>query len=140
ADLRCGRGIVAQPHATQPARIAEGDLTAVVEREVQLEKARRPLPLVRAPTLQHELGTPAATHLDPTGHPEVKAGPGPPVELEPEVFAVAMRRHDAWSDQRPPHARRAHALEHDVVGRAADGDDSAPDRRTHEQAAGGLDL
>ena len=139
-DRRLGSRIVTQPHATESAGIAKHDFPAVVEREVQLEKARRPLALVRAPALHDELGTPAATHLDPAGHPEVKAGPGRPVELEPEVLAVAMRRHDTASDQSPPHARRAHALEHDLVGRAADGDDSAADRRTHEQAAGGLDL
>src|SRR5439155_1127429 len=90
ADRRLGRRIVAQSYAAQAPRVGKHDLTAVVEHEVQLEKARRPLALVRAPPLHHEPMATAAAHLDPAGHAEVKARPGPAVELEPEVLAVAF--------------------------------------------------
>jgi len=53
---------------------------------------------------------------------------------------VAAGRDHPTTQQSPPHARRAHALEHDGIAHAADGDDSPPDRRAGEQAAGGLDL
>mgnify|MGYP003299003177 CR=1 FL=1 len=46
------------------------------------------------------------------------------VQLEPEVLAVAAGRDHPTTQQSPPHARRAHALEHDGIAHAADGDDS----------------
>src|SRR5207253_2861794 len=49
ADRRLRPRIVTQAHSAEPPGIAEHDFTAVVESEVQLEKARRPLVLVRAP-------------------------------------------------------------------------------------------
>jgi len=47
---------------------------------------------MRPAALCHEPAAAAAPDLDPAGHPEVKARPGPAVELEPEVLAVAARR------------------------------------------------
>ena len=53
---------------------------------------------------------------------------------------MAAGRDHPTTQQSPPHARRAHALEHDGIAHAADGDDSPPDRGAGEQAAGGFDL
>src|SRR5262249_61229720 len=62
ADRRLGARIVAQTHTAEPARVPERDLAAVVERQEQLEKARRPALLVRAPTLHPQPPAPAAPH------------------------------------------------------------------------------
>jgi len=140
ASRRLGGRVVAQAHTAQSPRVAERDLAAVPEHEKQLEKAGRPLTLTRPAAFHHEAAAAAAADLDPAGHPEVKARPGPAVELEPEVLAVAAGRDHPTTQQSPPHARRAHALEHDGIAHAADGDDSPPDRGAGEQAAGGFDL
>jgi hypothetical protein len=81
-----------------------------------------------------------APHLDPAGHAEVKARPGPAVELEPEVLAVAARRDDPAPEERMADTRRAHALEHDRVRRGANPYSSPADSGARQQAAGGLDL
>src|SRR5436309_2383741 len=140
ADRRLGARVVAQPHAPEPARVAKRDFGAVVEHQVQLEESGRPDVRMRPAALGHEPAAALATDFDLAGHPEVKARPGPAIELEPEVLAVTSRRDDAASDQGAAHTGRAHALEHDGVGRAVDVDDPSPDRRAGEQAAGGLDL
>src|SRR5262245_38097854 len=140
ADRRLATGIVAQAHAPEPPRVAKRDLGAVVEHQVQLEEPGRPDVRMRPAAFRHEPASALAADFDLAGHPEVKARPRPAVELKPEVLAVPMRGYHAASQQRPPDARLAHALEHDGIGHAADGDDPAADRRASEQAAGGLDL
>src|SRR6267378_5412203 len=140
ADRRLGARVVAQPHAPEPARVAKRDFGAVVEHQVQFEESGRPDVRMRPAALGHEPAAALATDFDLAGHPEVEARPGTAVELEPQVLAVPVRRQHAASNQRPPHARRAHALEHDRVARDVGRDDSAPHRGAREQAAGGLDL
>src|SRR5207244_2450442 len=108
------------------------DFGAVVEREEQAEKPRWPDVLVRATALGHQSAAALATDFDLAGHPEVDAGPGAAVELEPQMLAMPPRRQDSASEQRPPHARRAHALEYDRVAHDVDRDDAPSNRRARE--------
>src|SRR5204863_8802258 len=120
--------------------VAKRDFRAGVEHQVQLEESGRPDVRMRPAALRHEPAAALATDFDLAGHSEVEAGPGTAVELEPEMLAVTVRRQHATSDQRPPNARRAHALEHDRVAGDVGRDDAPSDRRAREQAASGFDL
>src|SRR5262249_62413275 len=62
------------------------------------------------------------------------------IQLEPEVFAVAMRADESPADQRafPPRGRRA--LEHDAIARAPGAHDAPAGGDTLREGAGRFDL
>src|SRR5437762_9452723 len=92
ADRRFRGGIAAQAHAAEPARIREDELAAVVKDEMELREARRP-GTVRFLGMGFQLDVgPAGRRVEAARHPEVHARPWPAIELEPEVFAVALDR------------------------------------------------
>ncbi len=78
--------------------------------------------------------------MEAARHPEVEEGPGPAVQLEPEMLAVPPHRRHAPASQRAGEARRAHALEDDGVGRAVHGGDAAAAGHALDERAGRLHL
>src|SRR5439155_6815251 len=112
ADRGLARGIPQQPDASEAARIAKREACAVVG--LQLE-----LPIART------LGG-GAVDPERTAHAEMEGGPGPAVQLEPEMLALPAHRLHAAAAQRRGQTPPAHARVDDGVVDGRHPDDAAP--------------
>src|SRR2546430_3443582 len=140
ADGWLPRGIAAQPDAPESAAVRHHQLAAVVEDELELGEARRPCAVgLLAARLELHPRT-AGGRVETARHAEVKAGPGPAVQLEPEMLAVALHGLHATADERPTESRGRHPLEHNGVVGAARLDDTAAARHLQGDAPAALDL
>src|SRR5262249_31900595 len=82
----------------------------------------------------------AGGRVEAARHAEVETGPGPLVELEPEVLSVTPDRTHPAADEGPPEPRRRHFLEHDRIVRADGLHDAAALRDLHGDEPAALDL
>ena len=85
-------------------------------------------------------GAPAAVDLERAGHPEVEQGPGPAVELHPQVLALPAHGHDAPAAQGRGEAGGRDPVVDDRVADDRHRGDAAAAQGPLGPAAGGLDL
>ena len=78
--------------------------------------------------------------MDAAGHPEVQTRPRPPVQLEPQVLAVASHRLHAAADEGPAKAGGRDAFEDDRIVGDVHVDDAASRRYAVGRAPRRLDL
>ena len=100
ADRRLLPRIPAEAHAPEAAAVGQDQLAAIGEGQVQLGEARRPAGRPLALPVRDELDAGRLRRLQSAGHAEVHAEPWAAVELEPEMLAVALDRHDTAAEER----------------------------------------
>src|SRR5262249_47968755 len=74
------------------------------------------------------------------GHTEVKARPRPPVQLQPEMFAVAADTEHAAAQERLAKFARRHGVVDDGIVRAPHAGDPTPCRHAAHETSRRLDL
>ena len=140
AHRRLRPGVPAEPDAAEAPGVGPGELAALVEGHDELREPGGPAVVTAPSALGHEVDARPEGRVEPAGHAEVEDGPRPPIQLEPEVLAVAADGQDPAAHQRLPEPRRRHALVHEGVRRHVDADDPASPREPLGKPAGHLDL
>src|SRR5712691_10320955 len=139
-DRRLVRGIPAQPDPAEAPGIRDDELAAVVEDQLELREARRPRAVRPFPARLELHPRAAGCRVEAARHAEVEAGPGPAVQLEPEVLAVALHGKHATADESFAESRGGQALEHDGIVGAAGLGDAPAEHDPHGDAPAALDL
>jgi hypothetical protein len=140
ADGRLTQGVFPEANAAQPAPVRHHQLAAVVEGEAQLGEARGPVREAIHGAVRDQAHAAHGGGVKAARHAEVEGGPGPAIELEPEVLAPAAYRAHAPAREGAAEAGRAHALEDDGVVGAVRLDDTAPGGHALGEGARRLDF
>src|SRR6185436_7932294 len=82
----------------------------------------------------------AGRGVEAARHAEVKAGPRPSIQLEPEILAMALHVLHATAHEGPPDTGGGDPVEHDGIVGAAGLDDAAAARHLQRDAAAALHL
>src|SRR5262249_54365710 len=101
-------GGLAKADATQPPRVREHELAAVVEHQMELSEAGRPRVIGPLPARLELDARPTRRGVEASRHPEVETRPRAAVELEPEMLTVAAHPSHTAAREGATEARRRH--------------------------------
>src|SRR5262245_12373941 len=97
ADGRLGGRVAPKADAAEPPAVGQGQLAAAREAQVELGEARRPVWSIDV-SVGHQTHRTPCRQVNAAGHAEVQTRPRPPVQLEPEMLAVAPHRLHTAAD------------------------------------------
>src|SRR5262249_13163378 len=100
--------------------VGPGELASLLHGHDELGEAGGPAVVAPGTAFRDQVDARLARGVKPARHAEVEDGPGRPVELEPEVLAVAANPEDLAPDERLPDPARGHPLVDDGIGRNLD--------------------